>query len=348
MPQILSYPEFHQLLGPLVDVRSPSEFLQGHIPGAFNIPLFSDSERAEVGALYKLQGKESAIELGLKIVGPKLNEISSSIKKLLKGNLPHSPIIKLYCWRGGMRSGSIAWLLELLGVKVITLKGGYKQYRQYVLNELNRNPFPYKLAVIGGLTGSGKTEILHALKLKGEQILDLEALANHRGSSFGLKPGTTQPTTEHFENAIVSVLKSYDSTRPIWMEDESRMIGSCKIPDQLFASKQLSNLFMIQCPLEERIKRLHYDYCSLSASSLIDSTSKISRRLGGLRYQEVISHILGGNLNEAISIVLNYYDKAYLHAISRKKNSFIQFPVKGMSPLSIADRLIMETNLLTS
>src|ERR1700733_14354956 len=215
---------------PLFDVRSPGEFQHSHIPGAVSLPLFSDEERAQVGLCYKQQGKEPALMLGLKFVGPKLSEMADKvIKQCLQGRA------RVYCWRGGMRSSSVAMLLRMTGLQVMTLEGGYKRFRRHVLQTLSQI-FSEKLVVIGGMTGSGKTEILRVLKERGEQVVDLEQLANHRGSAFGGIGMELQPSVEQFENKIACLWDKLDLDRRIWLEDESRMIGKCKIPDALFAA----------------------------------------------------------------------------------------------------------------
>lgn len=189
----------------LIDVRSPGEYGHAHIPGARSLPLLSDAERAEVGTLYKQVSPERAFDVALSFVEPKMEWFVSEARSL---NAP----LKLYCWRGGMRSQSLNQLFNVAGLESTILPGGYKAYRRWVLSFLETE-FPFH--VLTGVTGSGKTEKLHALKEEGKQVLDLEALANHKGSVFGfLGP---QPSNEQFENAIAAILNSFSLDQPIWV-----------------------------------------------------------------------------------------------------------------------------------
>lgn len=296
--------------GMIFDVRSPGEFSQGRIPGAHSLPLFTDAERAIIGTLYKQSGKEKAIHQGLKIVGPKLSDFVTHVKTQL-----HEGSAKVHCWRGGMRSASMAWLLQTAGLPTVTLKGGYKIFRRWCLEKLK---IPLKIIVLSGLTGSGKTSVLHALKATGEQVLDLEGLAHHRGSSYGMLNQPPQPTTEQFENEIALHCSSFDSNRTVWVEDESHMIGRCKIPDPLFHLMRSSQVLIIQPPIEERIQRLHSEYGKLPEIDLIMATERIAKRLGGVRTNEIVNLIREGKLRDAIEITLQYYDAAYHYAINKR------------------------------
>ena len=200
---------------PVIDVRSPSEFLKGHIPGAFNIALFDDEERRKVGTLYKNSGKESSVLLGLDLVGPKM---SGFVKAASRIALERE--VLLHCWRGGMRSSGMAWLFETAGFKVSVLEGGYKAYRRFIRRKLEEN---IKLVVLGGKTGSGKSDILDHLAQSGEQVIDLEGIAHHKGSAFGAFGQESQPTTGHFENNLYHELNKFDLNLPVWVEDESRI-----------------------------------------------------------------------------------------------------------------------------
>ncbi len=184
---------------PLLDVRSPGEYAQGHVPGALSFPLFSDAERATVGTIYKQQSRDLALETGLELVGPKLGGFVREARTLA----PQGQVV-VHCWRGGQRSGSMAWLLRQGGLDVWTLEGGYKAYRTWVLAELAAQQ--YSLYIIGGRTGTGKTKILHALRQMGEQVVDLEGLACHKGSAFGFIGELPQPTVEQFENDLHAAL----------------------------------------------------------------------------------------------------------------------------------------------
>lgn len=303
--------DFLNLSGTIIDVRSPGEFFHGHMPGAINLPLFTDAERAVVGTIYKQTGREAAVEQGLELAAPKLCEFVQQAKHFVGKGLA-----KIHCWRGGMRSSSMAWLLQTAGLKTVTLSGGYKAFRKWTLNSF---AIKRQIVLVGGLTGSGKTDILKALKRNGEQVLDLESLANHRGSSYGMLGLPSQPSCEQFENAIALQWASFDSNRPIWIEDESRLIGSCKIPDAIFLQMRLAPLIVIEKPISERIQQLMLDYGKSNTADLIQATERIAKKLGSKRTKEVISQIKSGYLEKAMEIVLEYYDSAYLERLSERQ-----------------------------
>ena len=193
---------------PIIDVRSPGEFADGHIPGALNVPLFTNDERALVGTSYKEKGPDKALLLGLDIVGPKMSQIASDGKRYAGPG----GTVAIHCWRGGKRSGSVGWLLSTAGLDVQLLEGGYKAYRSVVLQFFEKCPIEF--IVVGGRTGSRKTAVLHELQRRGEQVVDLEGLANHKGSAFGWINESPQPTTQQFENNLYDLLSSFDPDRP--------------------------------------------------------------------------------------------------------------------------------------
>jgi tRNA 2-selenouridine synthase len=298
----------------LLDVRTPAEFAKGHVPGAINFPLFSNEERAEIGTLYKQTSPESAFERGLEIVGHRL---LSYIKKAYR--LAPGKKVAIHCWRGGMRSQSMAEFLQTAGFEVVSLIGGYKAYRNYVLDQLATTSL--KVLVIGGKTGTGKTEILHALKDKGEQTIDLEGLANHKGSAFGWLGEEEQPTVEQFENILQKEIAQLDVNRRVWVENESRKIGTVFLPDGFWDQKATGVLFNLQLSKEERIKRLVEDYATYDLEELKLSFEKIKKRLGGLGFKESLQAIEEGNAAKAASIGLQYYDKTYEHCLETGKFS---------------------------
>ncbi len=288
---------------PVVDVRSPAEYAAGHIPGAVNIPLFSDMERAAVGTIYKNSGNRDAVIAGLEYVGPKMAGFARKAVELA----PRREIL-VHCWRGGMRSASMAWLFETAGIKTLTLKGGYKTYRSQVLGSFGR---PFDLRIIGGETGSGKTEILHAIGRSGEQILDLEALASHRGSSFGALGQAAQPSVEQFENNLFHALDQVDPSRPLWIEDESKSIGRVYLPAPFWAMKTAAPVFRVRIPFEVRVQRLVNDYGHFPKDVLGEAVMRIAKRLGGLETQNAMKALETGDLAKTVRITLRYYDKAY-------------------------------------
>jgi tRNA 2-selenouridine synthase len=297
---------------PIVDVRSPGEFESGHIPGSVNIPLFTNEERALVGTTFKRKSRESAILEGLDIVGPKMSEF---VRKCWE--LEYEDHLLIHCWRGGMRSESFAWLMNTSGLVAKTLAKGYKAYRNYALKTLEK---PKKLFLITGSTGSGKTEILHKLKEMGEQIVDLEGIANHKGSAFGALGQDPQPSTEHFQNMLFEAFRPLDLNKRIWLEDESIGIGKVFIPNQLWGLMTKSPFIRIELTKEKRIERLVNEYGHFKKNEIEASINKIAKKLGGQTVQEAIDSIETGDLNSAIQLVLKYYDKSYNNSILRKNN----------------------------
>ena len=306
---ILPVTEFLSLAAPLLDVRAPSEYTDGHIPDAISLPLFSDLERAQVGTLYKQNGQKKAIKRGLEFVGPKMIPLIEKAEQL------QSHQLRVHCWRGGMRSQSVAWLLETYGFEVSLLEGGYKAYRQEMQNCFEQ---AFNFRVITGYTGSKKTLILKALEDLEEQVVDLEGLANHQGSSFGNALTSGQPSTEHFHNMLFERIRSLDRTKPIWIEDESNMIGSCNLPRDIFLQKEASPHTFIHLPLEARLDHLVSDYGSVAVKGLIKATEGIRKRLGHQRADEAIELIESGELKQAAAIILSYYDRMYQRSIEKK------------------------------
>lgn len=300
---------------PILDVRSPLEYAQGHIPGAISFPLFDNPERALIGTLYKNSGREAAILRGFEIVGPKL---ATFLKKAT--SLASHKQLNVHCWRGGMRSGHMAWLFSQGGLTVNLLEGGYKAYRRYIREQFSCQG---KLVILGGMTGSGKSEILRDLEERGEQFLDLERLANHKGSAFGALGQEMQPTNEQFENDIASKWLQFDFSRPVWIEDESRSIGTVSIPDPLFHRMFSAPIVMVHLDRSIRIKRLVEEYGSFDESLLAQSLHKISEKLGGGREKIALSYLSAKDLTKVAEITLDYYDKAYTHAIKRKSANLI-------------------------
>lgn len=310
---------------PLVDVRTPAEFVQGHIPGAVNIPLFSNDERVIVGTMYKKSGKEAAILKGLDIVGPKMSSYVKSVKRIT----PKGKVL-VHCWRGGMRSGSMAWLFRTAGLEASTLIGGYKAYRSFIREQLGKKA---NLVILGGKTGSGKSEILRVLAGSGEQMLDLEAIAHHKGSAFGHIGQEDQPTSEQFENNLFEVWKSFDLSRPVWLEDESRSIGKVSIPDPLFISMRNSPVIFIDLSMVERVKRLVKEYAEFELESLEQAVLRISKRLGDQNVRNALSAIQNRDFAKAAAITLHYYDKAYLNGLGkRSKNNIYKLPLEVDNP----------------
>ena len=310
---------------PVLDVRSPAEYSHAHMPGAHSFPLFSDEERRIVGTAYKQESRQQAIKLGLDFFGPKMRPFVESAEALT-GKQPSNPgpgrpaAVYVYCWRGGMRSAAIAWLLDLYGFKVYTLAGGYKAYRNYVLQSFQR---PYPLQVIGGYTGSGKTAILNQLRTNGARIIDLEEIASHRGSAFGGYRMPPPPGQEMFENLLCAALDkaseglSNDGT--IWIEDESQRIGNNNIPQAFLDSMREAPLVFLEIPFEERLSYLGQEYGGYEVEKMIEAVERITKRLGGLEAKNTLAFLREGNIREAFRILLRYYDKRYLKGLHNRE-----------------------------
>jgi tRNA 2-selenouridine synthase len=289
----------------LIDVRSPAEYERAHIPSALNMPLFDNEERAKVGTIYKQISPEQALIRGLEFVGPKMADFVKQASKWASNKK-----ILLYCWRGGKRSGSVAWLLRFAGFDVVTVEGGYKNYRQEVLQSFDNQQL--RLIVLGGKTGSGKTFILRELARQNEQIIDLEAIAHHKGSAFGWVGEQKQGTTEQFENDLHAFLRYIDPTRRIWIENENQAIGSVFVPQGLWQQMKNAPLLHIEVPLENRVQHLVDVYGSTSKEALVLSFEKIVKKLGFDQAKNAIEAVKSDNYAEAARIGLTYYDKAYI------------------------------------
>jgi tRNA 2-selenouridine synthase len=306
---------------PLIDVRSPGEFEKGKIPGAFNIPLFSNEERAQVGTVYKQKSQKEAIDLGYIFVTPKLNSfISESIE------LAPDKIICIHCWRGGMRSEAFAKHLHNNGFKkVFIIEHGYKAYRRLAQKFFEQE---FKLKVLGGYTGSGKTDVLSVLAEKGEQTIDLERLAHHKGSAFGAIGELQQPTTEQFENNLFNEMRNLNTDKTIWVEDESMSIGKVYIPRPLFVQMREQFVFFLDIPVEERAKYLVQTYGLFEKEKLKESIVKITKRIGNDKAKRAVEALENGDLKEVATITLKYYDKAYLKGlISRDQSKIKKLPL---------------------
>lgn len=316
-----SIEEFLKLDGQIIDVRSPKEFEQGHIPGAWNLPLFSDTERAQVGIAYKLQGATKAVEVGLKFVGPKLSDWVRQIRKRKISR------IKVYCARGGMRSQSLLWLLNFCRIPATSLLRGYKNYRNWALNIFNQS---YSLKCLGGHTGSGKSALLKEFQQKA-QVIDLEGLANHRGSLFGSYP-SHQPTNEQFENELAQKLFSFDANKSIWIEDESRLIGKCCIPNPIYDLMKAAPLYFIQTQKDKRIENLIQEYGKEETLKLTEAVSKLKKRLGTKEMRSIIECIEKKKLIDAVDRLLNYYDKSYSHTLKKRSGPLIPVTKQELVP----------------
>jgi tRNA 2-selenouridine synthase len=294
---------------PVADVRSPSEFVRGHIPGAFNIPLFSDEERAAVGTKYRKEGRTRAILKGLELTGPEMHQKLRHALKIAKDNT-----ILIHCWRGGMRSEAMAWLFSLGDLTTYVLENGYKSYRHSVISGLAEKR---KVIVLGGMTGSSKTHILKHIRDLGNQVIDLEGLANHKGSAFGALGQPPQPSPEHFSNMLWEEWRKTDADIPVWLEDESRNIGTVFMPNEFYDHIRYSPAIILKMPVEKRLPRLIEEYSTYPSERLIESVNRISKRIGGDNARDAMAAIEANDYAKAIEITLRYYDKTYMYSISK-------------------------------
>ena len=350
---------------PVFDVRSPGEYNHAHIPGACSLPLFTDEERKVVGTTYKQQSREQAIKIGLDYFGPKMRKMVEEVESII-GNqesgqtTKDSRLVLIHCWRGGMRSGAVSWLLDLYGFKVYTLIGGYKKFRNYVLDTFK---LPFHFNILGGYTGSGKTELLKALKERGERVIDLEDIAKHKGSAFGSIGMPKQPGQEMFENILALSLHEFRGqgseagSNPsdfiphpsgIWLEDESQRIGHVNIPGDLWQNMRQSPLYFLDIPFEERLKHIVQEYGQLDPEKVIDAIGRISQKLGNLNAKTAILLLKEGKITESFEILLKYYDKFYFRSLHNREglNSLLH-TVNCISTTSEnADELLRQTKQL--
>lgn len=312
---------------PVLDVRSPGEYNHACFPGAISFPLFTDEERKIVGTLYKQKSREEAIKAGLDFFGPKMRGMVEKAESILQEQKSASKEIFVYCWRGGMRSAGIAWLLDLYGFKVYSLVGGYKSFRRFVLDSFL---LPFSFRILGGYTGSGKTELLQSLQQKGEAVIDLEGLARHKGSAFGNIGMPEQPSQEMFDNLLGLELyrltgsgqesdETRNMNRMVWLEDESQRIGHVNIHSDLWKTMRRSPVWFLDIPFEERLDHIVDGYGQLDRERMINAIGRISSRLGGLETKNAIRLLEEGNTKESFRILLKYYDRWYLKSLHNRE-----------------------------
>ncbi len=293
---------------PLIDTRSEAEFEHAGIPGAINLPLLPNEDRKIVGTIYKQKGHDAAVIKGFELTGPRFHQIlSDSLNQFPEKEL------MMYCWRGGMRSGIMSWLHETTGFKVTLLKGGYKAFRGWVNETLET---PRKVIVLGGHTGSGKTEVLHHLKSLGEQVIDLEALANHKGSAFGALGKSGQPSNEQFENFLAAEWSRLNPDKTVWLENESRSIGSCIIPENIFNLIRTAPLIEMNIGFSKRLERIRKEYACFPVDVLKATTIKIKKRLGPQHLKAALEYLDQSDFDGWLEVVMVYYDKLYEHGTS--------------------------------
>lgn len=334
-------------LYPVLDVRSEAEYEHAHIPSALNLPLFNNEERKDVGTIYKQQSREEAIKKGLEYFGPKMRDMILFVEKVITAQHAENKTILVHCWRGGMRSAGVAWLMDLYGYKVYSLIGGYKAFRNWVIQQTKAET---KINILGGFTGSGKTIVLDAIRSMNEPIIDLENLAGHKGSAFGNIGLPKQPSQEMFENKLgVELYKTKKrlGDAPIWIEDESQRIGTNNIPHDFWIRMRNSQIIFLDIPFEERLKYLVQTYGELDATELREAIIRIQKRLGGLETKNAVEEMDKKNITGCFSILLKYYDKHYQKGLEKRtdpKPEIIIISLNSVNSRENAEQIINRQN----
>lgn len=327
---------------PVIDVRSPAEYHQAHIPGAISLPLFSDEERAVVGTLYKQSGREEAMMKGLQFYGKNMQEIINQLKDQTSDKQ-----LFVHCWRGGMRSEVVAWMLGLFGYNASVLNKGYKGFRRKVLDSFSESR---KMLILGGKSGSAKTEILNLLRKRGEQVIDLEALAHHRGSAFGdILDSSQSPSQEQFENDLFMQFRKTEPDKAIWLEDESQRIGQINLPNSIWQQMRTAKVVYVEIPFEQRLQYIVTHYGKSDVNDLKASTIRIQKRLGGLDTKNAIQFLESGDIKNAFAIFLRYYDKCYERATTNRSPEKIErLYFDQIDPSAIAGAIASHLSILVS
>jgi tRNA 2-selenouridine synthase len=327
---VAQIPEYTEI----IDARTPSEYAEDHIPGAINLPVLDDEERVRVGTLHKQVSAFEAKKVGAALVS---RHIADHLEQYFAAK-PHGYKPLVYCWRGGNRSGSMAHVLQKVGFKAGQLDGGYKNYRRAVVAELETLPAQFDFRVICGPTGCGKSRLLQALQAKGAQVLDLEALAAHRGSLLGDLPDQPQPSQKWLESSIWWQLKQFDPARPVYVESESKKIGKLRVPDALLAAIRSSQSLWLDVAIEHRVQLLleEYEHFLASPQTLLaqiehlaelrgrDTIARWSELIGQKRWDEFVRDMLQ-----------NHYDPAYQKSLAKnytEREGSFKFTLSGTSP----------------
>lgn len=294
----------------ILDVRSPGEYKTATIPGAVNIPLLDNVERSLVGTCYKNKGPQAARYLAMEIVTPKLPALIHAVRKVAGGK----PVV-LFCWRGGERSFFMASILSFMGFKVYRVTGGFKAHRRYVRSYLARESVPLKAVVLHGLTGVGKTEVLHLLAEKKMPVLDLEGLACHRGSVFGKIGMPPSPSQKMFEALIVNTLKNMEKHGIFVVECESRRLGNLFVPESVMNSMKNGYNVLLYAPLRTRVERIKKIYTAGNGNIKVgiqSAVERLTKYLGRKKVAELKEQIERDNIEEVIEFLLTrYYDPLY-------------------------------------
>ncbi len=300
----------------LIDVRSPAEFAEDHIPGAINCPVLDNEERVRVGTLYKEAGAFEAKKVGAAIVA---RNIARHIDEhFVSCGRDWRPLV--YCWRGGNRSGAMAHILAKIGWPVVQLDGGYKEYRHHVLAALEELPRRFNYRVLCGTTGCGKSRLLQSLDAAGAQVLDLEQLAAHRGSLLGQLPNKPQPSQKAFESGVWQALRGFDAARPVYVESESKKVGNLRVPEALMETIRASNCVALDLAMPARVALLMRDYAHFVAApeGLNSQLDHLVQQHGRERINHWQELSAAGRMAEVVEALLTeHYDPAYLRSIDR-------------------------------
>lgn len=317
----------------IIDCRSPAEYAEDHIPGAISAPVLDDTERATVGTMYKQLSPFDAKKLGAALVA---KNVARHVETLFGGKASDwRPLV--YCWRGGKRSGAMAHILREVGWDAHTLPGGYREYRRWVLAELEKLPERFEFRVIHGPTGSGKSRLLAALRRAGAQVLDLEDLAAHRGSVLGNLPNRPQPSQKWFESLLLHELSRLETSRPVFVEGESKKIGQLQVPESLIARMRASRCLRAETPLEVRVTLLleEYEHFVADPASLETQLDCLVGLHGRERIAGWKALAARGAWREFVgALLLEHYDPAYRRSSQR---NFAQLAEADPIPIRAAD-----------
>jgi tRNA 2-selenouridine synthase len=329
----------------VIDARSESEFAEDHLPGAVNWPVLSDEERASIGTEYKQVSAFDARKRGAALAAANIGRIvQQQVQDKARGWRP-----LVYCWRGGQRSGSLALVLDQIGFYTQVLDGGYRAFRRALVADSAQLPQHLRLHVLCGRTGSAKTALLQALAAEGAQVIDLEALARHKGSVLGLWPGQPQPSQKAFETALWQTLRALDASRPVFIESESRTIGKLRVPEALLLRMRAAPCAEVQLPLPERVAFLMRDY-----AHFVQNSASLAERLNALRdvqgakvVQAWQAAVQAGQLELVVEQLLSqHYDPVYNKSMQRHFSGLAQARVVALADTSPASLLAAARGLI--
>ena len=313
---IAQFGKEHNQFDAIIDVRSPAEFALDHIPGAINFPVLNNEERVKIGTLYKQVSPFAAKKLGAAIVS---RNIAQHLEQSFL-DFPREWRPLLYCWRGGERSGAFTHVLNRIGWKAMQLEGGYQGFRRVVIDDLDLAAKQFQFQVICGMTGSGKTRILHELKVLGAQVLDLEGLAIHRGSVLGNEPDIDQPSQKGFETALWNALHDLDPNKPVFIESESKKVGGVHVPDALMEKIRHGRCIELRSSVATRVSWLLHEYAHFltDTTTFKEKLALLTSRYGKVQIAEWLTQIDAGHFDALVTdLLVKHYDPAYQSSIVR-------------------------------